>query len=543
MIVTFYSYKGGAGRSMALANAGWILATHGKRVLIVDWDLEAPGLHRYLHPFLPDKNLVASPGIIDLMWDFASAAMDPTGSKKPGWHKMYARISPYAVSADFNFQGEGTLDLVPAGRQDDAYARQVSTFDWGRFYEQLGGNAFLESLKLDIRTHYDFVLIDSRTGVSDTAGICTVQMPDVLINCFTASTQSIEGAAAVAKSIRRQRPEKELRILPVPMRIEDGEQDKLESARDYWQLLHKDFVSHIDDPASYWADVEVPYTPYYAYEEIPAPIGDRPGQRRTVLAACESLVKYLTDGQISSLVPMPELLRRQLQTRFHRTDQGSAIRTQHEGPSKVFILYRRSSPEQAESIRRLWRMLRGNGIDARLDPTPDESADPILWLQRELAEADFILIVGSPDLGTRDQVAEGGPTPDWEELVEEALRASSRHQHARVLPVLLPGGSRDDLPGYIGDISDTYYPIRDFTVSGAEALLRVLTGQPAETVPALGPVPVLARVGEFAHIYLLELCSGGQRGCHRSSGLAVRAWTLRCAPVAAWRTGASDLSG
>jgi len=53
-IITFYSYKGGTGRTMALANAAWILASNRFRVLIVDWDLEAPGLHRYLRPFVTD---------------------------------------------------------------------------------------------------------------------------------------------------------------------------------------------------------------------------------------------------------------------------------------------------------------------------------------------------------------------------------------------------------------------------------------------------------------------------------------------------------
>jgi Mrp family chromosome partitioning ATPase len=56
-VVTFYSYKGGTGRSMALANVAWILASAGNRVLAIDWDLEAPGLHRYFHPFLRDKEL------------------------------------------------------------------------------------------------------------------------------------------------------------------------------------------------------------------------------------------------------------------------------------------------------------------------------------------------------------------------------------------------------------------------------------------------------------------------------------------------------
>jgi MinD-like ATPase involved in chromosome partitioning or flagellar assembly len=59
-IITFYSYKGGTGRTMALANAAWVLASNGKRVLMIDWDLEAPGLHRYFHPFLTDKRLATT---------------------------------------------------------------------------------------------------------------------------------------------------------------------------------------------------------------------------------------------------------------------------------------------------------------------------------------------------------------------------------------------------------------------------------------------------------------------------------------------------
>lgn len=47
-VITFYSYKGGTGRTMALANIACLLAQRqGQRVLMIDWDLEAPGLYRY----------------------------------------------------------------------------------------------------------------------------------------------------------------------------------------------------------------------------------------------------------------------------------------------------------------------------------------------------------------------------------------------------------------------------------------------------------------------------------------------------------------
>jgi hypothetical protein len=62
---------------MALANVAWILASNGKRVLTLDWDLEAPGLHRYFHPFMVDKELNASDGLIDFVLKFAAAAATP----------------------------------------------------------------------------------------------------------------------------------------------------------------------------------------------------------------------------------------------------------------------------------------------------------------------------------------------------------------------------------------------------------------------------------------------------------------------------------
>jgi putative AlgH/UPF0301 family transcriptional regulator len=318
-IMTFYSYKGGTGRSMGLANTAWIMASNGHRVLVVDWDLEAPGLHRYFHPFLPDSELRSSPGVIELMWEFATAAVDPDGSEEEGWHDKLAEISPYAMSVKHAFPGEGTIDLVPAGRQDALYSTLVSSFDWTNFYQRLGGGGFLEALKRSMRNGYDYVLIDSRTGLSDTAGICTVQLPDILIDCFVLSTQAIEGAAAVAASVTAQRSGENVRIFPVPMRVEDGELDKLEASRDFARAAFTAFVTHLPDPIGYWGDVEVPYRSFYAYEEILATLGDRPRQENTLLAAFERLAGYLTDRKVSRLAPVvSEAERRGLLDSFQR---------------------------------------------------------------------------------------------------------------------------------------------------------------------------------------------------------------------------------
>ena len=49
MICTFYSYKGGVGRSMAMANVADVLSRRGLKVLMIDFDLEAPGLEQFFY--------------------------------------------------------------------------------------------------------------------------------------------------------------------------------------------------------------------------------------------------------------------------------------------------------------------------------------------------------------------------------------------------------------------------------------------------------------------------------------------------------------
>src|ERR1700730_15409914 len=72
-IVTFYSYKGGVGRTFALANIGVLLAQKGKRVLLMDWDLEAPGLDLYFREYLPHA-LPSDKGTVHLLHEASTSA-------------------------------------------------------------------------------------------------------------------------------------------------------------------------------------------------------------------------------------------------------------------------------------------------------------------------------------------------------------------------------------------------------------------------------------------------------------------------------------
>lgn len=317
-IITFYSYKGGTGRSMHLANVAWILASNGKRVLMVDWDLEAPGLHRYFQPFLIDKEVTATDGLIDLMWDFSDAAMTavPEAQRAPGWHQAYADIVRCTAAIRWGFPAPGRLDLLSAGRQGPSYSSRVTSFNWQNFYDRLGGGVFLESVKAGMRKEYDYVLIDSRTGVTDTAGICTVQMPDALVVCFTANNQSIEGCAAIAQSVRAQwtangQRTDHRRIVPLLTRVDGSEKDKLNARR---KLVRTKFDAYIPGMAAgtlddYWRNIEVPYVPWYSYEEVLAVFADKYREKISVLDSAEALTQLLTHGEITSAVRPSDMER------------------------------------------------------------------------------------------------------------------------------------------------------------------------------------------------------------------------------------------
>lgn len=310
-IVTFYSYKGGTGRSMALANFAWILAASGKRVLTIDWDLEAPGLHRYFRPFLIDADLFETDGLIDVCWQFAATAMgtieSPTSSHDDE-ESFGESLEAIAVRLDHEFASGGYIEFVGAGRQTATYSQRVNTFAWSRFYD-IGGSQLLQTARRHLTEQYDWVLIDSRTGVSDTAGICTIQLPDAVVACFTLNRQSVEGVAAVLESIRSFSGESvvgsRIKFFPIATRIENAEQVRLESARGYARALMAQFLPKLPSPREYWDAMEVAYRPAYAFEEVLAAYGDATGATGaadTMLAQVERIAQLIS-GEHALRIP------------------------------------------------------------------------------------------------------------------------------------------------------------------------------------------------------------------------------------------------
>ena len=183
MIYTFYSFKGGVGRSMALANVAEIHCRRGLRVLMVDFDLEAPGLERYFAPPEAEtrtslEDMRAHRGVIDLldsyksMWSLAGTPRAPA----PAQFNLDAAVAQVLVEplerfivpiSGPNARG-GTLSLIPAGRRDasdlDQYGRRVLALDWDDSFAHQDGELFFEWFRRQAQADCDVVLIDSRTA-------------------------------------------------------------------------------------------------------------------------------------------------------------------------------------------------------------------------------------------------------------------------------------------------------------------------------------------------------------------------------------------
>jgi cellulose biosynthesis protein BcsQ len=470
-VITFYSFKGGTGRTMALANVAWILASRGKRVLVVDWDLDSPGLHKFFHPFLNAELYDATTGIVDIISEYARAATHAT-ERAADWHREYARVLPHAISLEWPFPDEGTLDILSAGQLGRTYSTVLSGFNWDNFYYRLGGGLLFSAMRDDMRHNYDYTLIDSRTGLSDMAGICTVRFPDTVVNCFTLSDQSIEGAAGVSRSIDELAEDREIRILPVPMRVEDGEQAKLENGRALARLRFTAYPSGLDPDARkrYWGDVEIPYKPFYAYEEVLATFGDEPRMPTTLLSAYERLTGVITRGSIRELAGVPEEMRSRHLAAFERRSPTS--------PPEVFLSY---VPEDRMWADWVASVLRHAGVRVLVQGSDlQPGADAATEIRQVVFTASCTMVLLSPSYvrSTRARTV-------WEAL------ASAESEGARRL--LVPVCVAEVRLNGPFDAWNAVDLVRLDETSATEALLRSLDLRPSVS----GPVSMTGFTARF----------------------------------------------
>ena len=271
-IYTFYSFKGGVGRSMAMANIACLLAREGKRVLVVDWDLEAPGLEHFFAAHDPELmgRLARRPGVIDLLQP-----------DRPEWRDCVTEIRLRGVELDILHSGK-------ASRDDEVYVSEVQKLDWRELYrdDETKIGRYFDAVRKEWKRDYDFVLLDSRTGVTDIGDLCTVVLPDRLALLFVTNEQNVAGVASVYRralkaqeNLRAERAR--LKALPILSRDEFySEYDKSlewrKRAADRLAPLFDDWLpSEVDgrsvDPIDVFQKIFIPYFAIWSFgESLPA---------------------------------------------------------------------------------------------------------------------------------------------------------------------------------------------------------------------------------------------------------------------------------
>ncbi len=273
--ITFYSFKGGVGRSMAVMNIGSLLATRGFRVLVLDMDLEAPGASYLLQNQnkqqeqnqIPPQHLL---GFVDLFGEANTKGEDADmGVLTPS--EIIAKYThPLALfeipeGEDVVKNPGGQLRIMPAGRPGTDYARRLQDLDLPGLYQEGVGKPLIGAFKKIIQdsNEFDFVLVDSRTGFSDESGICTRDLADRLVVITGLNHQNVEGTAAFFRALRACTDGStpvQVVLSPVPQ----GE-DELVSQRE--EVARSAFEEAWGKPLD--LSLQIPYHPRLALTEQP----------------------------------------------------------------------------------------------------------------------------------------------------------------------------------------------------------------------------------------------------------------------------------
>jgi hypothetical protein len=222
-LATFYSYKGGVGRTMALANCAVLLARRDSPVLMVDWDLDAPSLHYYF-PAGGER-----PGVLELfeacraqLRRYHGAALRPDLADivldAVGWEQYVERVDDTRP-----------LFLMRAGRPDADYAERVSGLNWQALFDACP--ALFRTLAARMTARFSHVLVDSRSGRADSAGICTTLLPSRLVLAFTPGRPQFDGLESLvarATTYRRSHEDEQrpMLVYPLPARIESDDPER-----------------------------------------------------------------------------------------------------------------------------------------------------------------------------------------------------------------------------------------------------------------------------------------------------------------------------
>lgn len=191
--VVFFGIKGGVGRSTALAMVAWHLAQKKKRVLVVDLDLESPGVSTLL---VPHEDLPRF-GVVDWLVESAVGQGDRS------------LVDDMFASSPLSMDSPGQIFVVPAGgRQPGSYAAKLA-----RAYLSAtspGGDllSFTERLDELLRSltsfrEVDVVLLDSRAGLHEIGAAAVTRLGAQSLLFATGNAQTFWAYETLFHELRR----------------------------------------------------------------------------------------------------------------------------------------------------------------------------------------------------------------------------------------------------------------------------------------------------------------------------------------------------
>lgn len=226
-IVSFYSFKGGVGRTTTLGIVARQLARLGHHVVTIDLDLEAPGLGRFF-------DVKTDRGVLDLLSLHAA-----TGTIDLEDSDLYsARIE----------EGEGTITVYPVGPMDWSYVERLACLDYAprANAEPSAVEAALRAILNDVkrRVKPDYIFLDARAGLHDLGGLSLHALAHVDVLVGRAGRATLDGFQLVLEALTRRRYEQDLRVVVVqtfvPLPVTSEEHTRV---RDTWAVaLHETFT-------------------------------------------------------------------------------------------------------------------------------------------------------------------------------------------------------------------------------------------------------------------------------------------------------------
>lgn len=192
VVISFYSYKGGMGRTTTMAAFALYLSSVCKlKVVAIDCDYEAPGLNNFFLKYPAEQN--NHNGLVEYLLDNSTGLTEGNV------------VTDYMQEVDHNFSGEGTVFLMPSGNMSAekvAEGKQLTHLD--HYLEGIAridisntryANSVFESVLYDINAavHPDVVLIDSKTGINDVMGLAICSLADIVVGFFRNDVQTLPG--------------------------------------------------------------------------------------------------------------------------------------------------------------------------------------------------------------------------------------------------------------------------------------------------------------------------------------------------------------